>query len=181
MSQFAAVMPEARFRSTKKRVQPGRSNQTNSRSHTSAPAAAATKADAKLPTETATQPVAKAEKKAKPEQKLGEAIASWWPVGVAIFLSGFAQEWHSMAVLGGVWYQRVFFPLALLATHREIGLDSTAANSLPQLMVTLQIPLEGLWVKLTLARGSSLKMAATQLIGLHAVCTLVLWLLSMAQ
>ncbi len=122
----------------------------------------------------------------KPAQKkgkrrgLGEAIASWWPVAVGIFLSGFAPEWHEMAVQGGIWALRAAFPLALFATHREIGIDDQMAAMLPDAALFLQLPLEGLLTKLTLDRGKSLKSAMAQLLLLHGVAVLVLWLITFA-
>jgi hypothetical protein len=50
---------------------------------------------------------------------------------------------------------------------------------LPHAALYLQIPLEGLLTKLTLDRGKSLLSAAVQLILVHFVATLVLYLLSM--
>jgi hypothetical protein len=85
-----------------------------------------------------------------------------------------------MAVQGGVWAERFTFPLTLLAAHRESGLDDQMATMLPQIALYLQLPLEGLLTMFTLARGQSLKVAFLQLVSIHAVCTLVLWLLSLA-
>lgn len=181
MSQTAHTMPEAKFRSTKKRVQPVRS--TPSAHRTQAPVAAAQYPPDAQPSPVLKQAAAVAAqpapaKKAKSKRKPGEAIASWWPVAVGIFLSGFAPEWHAMAAQAGIWALRATFPLTLLATHREIGIDDQMAAILPQAALYLQLPLEGLLTKITLDRGKSLKAAVVQLILVHAVATFVLWLIT---
>jgi hypothetical protein len=116
---------------------------------------------------------------AKPKKTArSEQIASWWPVAVSIFLCGFVPEWHAMAVQAGIWALRLTFPLSLLATHREIGIDAQMAAILPQAALYLQLPLEGLLTKLTLDRGKSLKAAIAQLFLIHGVAALVLWLVT---
>jgi hypothetical protein len=182
MSHIAGTMPEAKYRSTKKRVQPVRSTPPAHRTQAAHAAtvkpAAAVHVSVDAPA-VQTLPVNTQKATQKAARKPGEAIASWWPVAVGIFLSGFASEWHTMATQAGIWVLRAAFPLTLLATHREIGIDSQMAAILPQAALYLQLPLEGLLTKLTLDRGKSLKAAIAQLILVHGVATLVLWLLSM--
>jgi hypothetical protein len=118
--------------------------------------------------EAATPAKAKTEKK-----KTGALIASWWPVGVGIFLSGFAPEWFSMFSQAGIWGVRLAFPLVLVATQGHIGLSEHTA-------LYLQLPIEGLVTKLSLDRGMSLKLAAMQLVLIHLVSAFVLWLITFA-
>jgi len=178
MSHIAGTMPEAKYRSTKKRVQPVRSTPPTHRTQAERASTVKPAVAVRVPADAfavQTLPVKTQEAARKP----GEAIASWWPVAVGIFLSGFAPEWHAMAAQAGIWALRLAFPLTLLATHREIGIDSQMAAILPQAALYLQLPLEGLLTKLTLDRGKSLKAAIAQLILVHGVARLVLWLLSM--
>ena len=172
MSQIARTMPEPRFQSTKKRVLPVGSTPPSHRPSAVAPQvvsqAVAVKPEATVETE----------KAKKAQRKPGEAIASWWPVAVGMFLCGFAPEWHAVAVQAGIWAERIAFPLTLLATHREIGIDSQMASVLPQAALYLQLPLEGLLTKITLDRGKSLKAAVMQLVLVHGVAAFVLWLIS---
>ncbi len=178
MSQIAYTMPEAKFRSTKKRVQPVRSNMSTSTTVSVTFAEAAHASAEAMPMPRAK--VVKAEKKKAMDAPSIFSIASWWPVAVGIFLSGFAPEWHSMFAQAGIWALRATFPLTILATHREIGLDDQFAAMAPQIALYVQLPLEGLLTMFTLARGRSLQAAVIQLILVHAVCVLVLWLLTMA-
>ena len=160
MQDIAGTMPEQKFRSTKKRVQP---NQPLKQTST---------ADKALPA------VAKKEKTKAEKKQPGIGIASWWPVGVGLFLCGFAPEWLAMAQQAGVWAVRFAFPLTLLATHKEIGISDQWAPLMPQIALYAQLPLEGLLTKLTLSSGRSLKAAIAQLFLVHAVAAFVLWLLT---
>ena len=148
-------------------MQPIRSTPPSHRTQVSVPAAEtiAAKADAAI-------------KAKKAQRKPGEAIASWWPVAVGIFLCGFAPEWHAMAVQIGVWAERFAFPLTLFAAHRAIGIDSHTTSALPQAALYLQLPLEGLLTKLILDRRKSLKVAIMQLLLIHGVAAIVLWSIS---
>ena len=162
MSQIAATMPEAKFRSTKKRVQTGSSLRTSEFKH-------------ELQALKAKKPKADAKAEVK---KSSINFAAFWPVAVGLFLAGFAPEWHAMAAQAGIWAMRFAFPLSLLATHREIGIDSQMATVLPQFSLYAQLPLDGILTMLTLARGRSLKAAVVQLFLVHGVCAFVLWLLT---
>jgi len=176
MSHIAATMPEAKYR-TKKRVQAVRSIPSAQRTATAVTTMMPVMAVQAAAVQT--MPVSKDQVKKKVARKPGAAIAAWWPVAVGIFLSGFAPEWYAMATQAGIWALRLTFPLALLATHREIGIDDQFATILPHAAIYLQLPLEGLLTKLTLDSGKSLKAAIAQSFMVHGVCMLVLWLLSM--
>jgi hypothetical protein len=165
MNHIASTMPEAKFRSTKKRVQPVRSIRTSEFIH-----------EVK-----AFQPVQeKAAVKAESKKKR-ISFATFWPVAVGLFLAGFAPEWQAMATQAGIWAMRFAFPLSLLATHREAGIDSQMVTILPQIALYAQLPLDGLLTMLTLARGKSLKSAVAQIFLVHGVCAFVLWLLTFAN
>jgi hypothetical protein len=73
---------------------------------------------------------------------------------------------------------RAVFPFVLVAGRQEIGMSEELTRTLPQLMLFLQFPLEGLLTKITLSRGVKVLGATGQLIFLHAVAALVLWLIS---
>ena len=166
MSQIAATMPEAKYRSTKKRVQPSRS----------------TRSSEFVQELQSLRPVNEKAKIETKTMKNGKTfkLASFWPVAVGLFLAGFAPEWHSMAAQAGVWAMRFAFPLSLLASHREIGIDEQMATSLPQIAIYAQLPLDGLLAMLTIARTKYLKSAVAQVFLVHAVCAFVLWLITLA-
>jgi hypothetical protein len=162
MNQTAATMPEAKYRTTKKRVQPIHSIRTSE---------FAQKLQALKPA----RPKA-ASKAASKKRSIN--FAAIWPVAVGLFLTGFAPEWQAMANQIGIWAVRFAFPYALLATHREVGIDAQMATVLPQMALYAQLPLDGLLAAVILSRSKSLKAAVVQLLLVHAVCAFVLWLLT---
>jgi hypothetical protein len=194
MSHVAYTMPEAKFRKTKKGAQSFRNSEFAHESRTfralaekqskakakaaaapATPAAAPKAAPPTLEALTLAPAPTKARKKAK-----DTSLLSWWPVGVAVFLTGFAPQWWEMANQFGIWMMRATFPLVLLASRPDLGFTGDLAHRLPELALFLQIPIEGLLTKLTLDRGNSIQGAVIQLLLIHAVSVGVLYLLSLA-
>ena len=172
MSHTAYTMPEPKYRSTRKRVQPVSSIQTSEFAQevkSIQPAKQAAQAKIHLVEEKA---------EARQAEKPAIKLTSFWPVAVGLFLAGFAPEWHSIAVQAGVWVMRITFPFAMLATHREIGIDAQMAGLLPQFAVFAQLPIDGLMMALSMIRGKSLKTAILQVTSVHLLCAFVLWLLT---
>jgi hypothetical protein len=165
-------MPEPKYRSTKKRVQPV----TAIRTSEFAQEVKALKPEAKA--KEAAIHLVEGNAEAKLAGKMGLKLTSFWPVAVGLFLSGFAPEWHAMAAQAGLWAMRFTFPYAMLATHREIGIDARMAGLLPQFAIFAQLPLDGLMMTLAIARGKNLKTAIVQVTMVHALCAFVLWLLT---
>lgn len=176
MSHTAYTMPEPKYRSTKKRVQPVSSIRTSEFAQevkSVQPAKQAAQAKIHLVAE-------KVESKADalPAQKPAVKLTSFWPVAVGLFLAGFAPEWHAIAVQAGVWVMRITFPFAMLATHREMGIDAQMAGLLPQFAVFAQLPIDGLMMALSMIGGKGLKTAILQVTYVHLLCAFVLWLLT---
>jgi hypothetical protein len=114
----------------------------------------------------------KSAKPAEVSKRIGSSLASWWPVAVALFLTGFVVDFQSVAEQFGVWGPRLAFPLVQIAAHSEIGFSASA----PHAALYLQLPLEGLLTKITLDRGKSLRAAIVQLVLIHGIAAAVLWL-----
>jgi hypothetical protein len=178
MSQPAKTMPEPKYRTTKKREQPVtsiRSSEFAQEMKALKPSRKESEANIHLVgTEAEAAPAAKA----KSEVKTALKLTKFWPVGVGLFLSGFAPEWHSIAAQAGIWVMRFTFPYAMLATHREIGIDAQMAGFLPDLAIFAQLPIDGLMMSLAMANGKGLRVAITQVTMVHALCAFVLWLLT---
>jgi hypothetical protein len=97
-------------------------------------------------------------------------------VGVA--LACFASQLRDLLANYDPWGMRVVFPFVLLSGLREIGMSDELRRTLPQVILFIQLPLEGLLTKSNLGRGVKLSGAIAQLVSLHAVCVLVLWLVA---
>lgn len=159
MSQIATTMPEARYRSTKKNAHAARSQSV-------------------VQTAQGPKPEAAKKEKSKGKKKAGASIVMLWPVAVGLFLSGFAQEWYRMATQAGIWALRLTYPYATLVSQPAFGLDAEGVAHWTSLMVYAQIPLDGALMALLLARGKGLQAAITQILLVHGVCVLVLWLMT---
>ena len=205
-------MPEAKFRTVKKRETDLRSNRTSEfaaelrerepYAKVASVKAAALQAeqvaeveqaatttagpDVKVQAKVAVAAVIKPEekseekprKKAKKEEKGGFGLVSFWPLGVGVFLSGFAPEWFAIATQAGMGVLRFTFPFALLATHQEIGLNAHMVTVLPGVAVMAQLPIDGALLMLSMLRSKSLMTAIMHVTAIHAVCAFVLWLVA---
>ena len=103
---------------------------------------------------------------------------AWWPVFAGVLLAVFAPDLRNLALQWEPWGMRLIFPYVLLPGQREVGLSEELTRTMPQLMLYLQFPLEGLLTRLTFRRGIGLAGALGQLIFLHAIGALVLFLVS---
>lgn len=106
---------------------------------------------------------------------------NWAPLAVGIVLGFLSPQLHSLASQWEPWGLRIVFPLVQVLGLREIGIGDELNRSLPQLMLYLQFPLEGLLVAMNLRQGRSLAMAIGPIPGLHFVCGLVLWLVALGS
>ena len=152
-------MPEARYRTVRKKA--ARSTPVQ-------------RMQAVAVLETTEKPAAKPKSKQKP----GASLVAWWPVAVGIFLVGFVSEWHQDTIEMGVWAERLLFPFTLLAQRQWTGMSAQMAAILPQAALYLQLPLEGLVIKLTLDRSEGLKNGVALVLMIHIVCAAALWLLA---
>lgn len=103
---------------------------------------------------------------------------SWWPVVAGLVLGLLGTQLNNLLAPFAPWSMRLVYPFVLLASHKEIGLSDEMALMLPQAMLFAQFPLEGLSVKFLLHRGMKVSAALGQLVYIHLLCTLVLWLVA---
>ena len=104
---------------------------------------------------------------------------SWWPVAAGVVLGCLSPQLNSLLALYEPWGPRIVFPFVQFVGLHEIGMSAELTRTLPQLMLYLQFPLEGLLTKNSLSRGYKISSALGQLVFLHAVCVMVLWLVSL--
>jgi hypothetical protein len=102
-----------------------------------------------------------------------------WPVIFGVLLAIIAPKiWNKVQELGGDVGLRLMFPYVLLSGRTELGISQELANSLPQLMIYLQFPIEGLITAWSLSRRVRFSMAMVQLAFLHGLGAFVLWILT---
>jgi hypothetical protein len=106
-------------------------------------------------------------------------IVSWWPVAAGVVLGCLAPQLSSLMASYEPWGPRIVFPFVQFVGLHEIGMSAELTRTLPQLMLYLQFPLEGLLTKSNLSRGVKISTALGQLVFLHALCVFVLWLVAL--
>jgi hypothetical protein len=104
--------------------------------------------------------------------------AAWWPVAAGVALACLAPLLRALVEPYEPWGMRLLFPYVLIAGRHELGMSDELTRTLPQLMLYLQFPLEGLLTKLTLRQTLGVARAIPQLIFLHFVGSIVLFLLA---
>jgi hypothetical protein len=104
-----------------------------------------------------------------------------WPFLIGLMLGVFAPKLRD--ILDGLnpWVSRLMFPFVLLVERPEFGLRWDLGGYLPQFVLFLQFPVEGLWVTLNLRLRGRLSFAFAPLIFLHMVGAFVLFLLIQAR
>lgn len=123
-------------------------------------------------------------KKAAAEQKQQSPAMNWmsWaPVAVGIVLGFLSPQLHALAAQWDPWGLRIVFPVVQVLGLRELGMSDELTRTLPQLMLYLQFPLEGLLVAMNLRRGMRFSMAIGPIPALHFVCGLVLWIVALGS
>ena len=122
-------------------------------------------------------PTSKAQLKKRNPPPTG--IASWWPVAAGVVLGCLSPQLSALLAPYEPWGPRVVFPFVQFMGLHEIGMSAELTRTLPQLMLYLQFPLEGLLTKSNLSRGYRISSAVEQLVFLHALCAMVLWLVAL--
>jgi len=107
-------------------------------------------------------------------------LISWSPVLIGCVISIFAPDLLKLAMQYPPYGTWAIFPFVLVSGRPELGLSEEMTRQLPQVMLYLQFPLEGLLSKLTLDRGHKLRTVIGQIFFLHFVGALVNFLLSMS-
>jgi hypothetical protein len=106
-------------------------------------------------------------------------ILGWLPVLIGVALGIAAPVLTSLLQPLAPWGTRAVFPFVQLTGLHEFGFSDELTRNLPQMLLYLQFPLEGLLTRSSLKRGLTLTSALSQILFLHAVGALVLWLVSM--
>lgn len=102
----------------------------------------------------------------------------WWPLAAGAALGFLSPQMMNVVDGWDPWGVRVVFPFVQFCSLSDIGLSAEMTRALPELMLFLQFPLEGLLTVSNLHRGVKLSAAVTQLVFLHAVTALVLWIVA---
>lgn len=110
-----------------------------------------------------------------------KSLTAIWPFVLGLILAMVAPVLRGL--LSGVsqWAAWFAFPLVFLVERPEFGLRWDLGGDLPQIVLFLQFPLEGLWATLNLRLRGSMSFAFAPLVFLHLVGAFVLFLLVQAR
>ena len=100
----------------------------------------------------------------------------WWPVATGFALACAAPLLRDFAAAYDPWGMQAVFPLALLCGLPETGFSDELKRTLPQAMQFRPVSAGGTADQTTLSRGVSVSSAVKQLLFIHGVCMLVLWM-----
>jgi hypothetical protein len=107
--------------------------------------------------------------------------ASIWPFLIGLMLAIFAPKLREFLDDLNPWFSRLVLPFVLLVERPEFGLRWDLGGYLPQIVLFLQFPAEGLWVTLNLRLRGRMSFVLAPLIFLHLVGAFVLFLLVQAR
>jgi branched-subunit amino acid transport protein AzlD len=101
-----------------------------------------------------------------------------WPVGVGVVLACYAPELRDLVAPFQPWGMRLLFPFVVICGRQEIQMGGAMTQMLPQAMLYLQFPAEGLLAKIILKNRVTLTGVAGQLFLFHFLGVVELWLVS---
>jgi hypothetical protein len=104
-----------------------------------------------------------------------------WPFVIGVILAVVAPTLSELLSDLNQWVLWLTFPFTLLVEWPAFGLRWELGGYLPQIVMFLQFPLEGLWVTLNLRLRGRLSFALAPLIFLHLAGAFVLFLLVQTQ
>jgi hypothetical protein len=104
-----------------------------------------------------------------------------WPFVLGLVLGIFSPE--LVTILGDMnpWAMWLVFPFVELAARPEFGFAPGLNHTLPQMILFVQFPVEGLWAMLNLRLKGRVSYAVAPLVFLHLAAAFVLFLLSVAR
>jgi len=107
-----------------------------------------------------------------------EDLVRSWPVIVGVGLAFIAPDLRDMVSQYHPWGMRLLFPVVALAERPEVQVGNWVTRLLPQVLLYLQFPAEGLLARMTLKHRVTLPGVARQVLFYHFLGATHLWLLS---
>jgi hypothetical protein len=105
-------------------------------------------------------------------------LAGYWPVAVGVVISLFAPEMQQMVAPFKPWGMWIVFPFVSIAGRPEIFMGDRLAVLVPAVMLYAQFPLEGLIARIALKGNVTVNAVLGQVLFLHALCIIELWLVN---
>lgn len=112
------------------------------------------------------------------QQKSLMHLVEYWPVAVGVFFSLFAPLLQEIVAPFKPWGMWIVFPFVSIAGRPEVFMGDKMAVLVPMVMLYAQFPLEGLLAKIALKGNVTPLAVAGQVLFLHLLCIVELWLVN---
>jgi hypothetical protein len=104
--------------------------------------------------------------------------ATFWPVALGVLLGAYGPLLHDIAASYAPWAATLLFPFSAAAAQRELHLSLTIAQTLSQVMLYAQFPLDGLLARMVLKHRPTVLSVCGQVAGLHTLAVLYIVLVT---
>ncbi|MGA2674252.1 MAG: hypothetical protein ABSE99_13600 [Terracidiphilus sp.] len=120
----------------------------------------------------------RAQQRQEQQRKLRRRLLGFWPIAIGIVLACFAPDLQNLVSSFQPWGMRLMFPFVVISGRHEIQFGDTITRMLPQVMLYIQFPFEGLLAKMALKSRVTFSGVAGQLFFFHFLGATELWLVS---
>jgi hypothetical protein len=104
-----------------------------------------------------------------------------WPLAGGFILALCAPYLYSDLLWAPHWAMWIVFPFVVLTGRRDLGLNGDLTTILPQVVLYIQFPVEGILAYLSLTRRAPVAVALAPALFLHAAGWFILAMLSMTM
>jgi hypothetical protein len=104
--------------------------------------------------------------------------ATFWPVALGVLLGAYGPLLHDIAASYAPWAATLLFPFSAVAEQRGLNFSWTMAQTLSQLMLYAQFPLDGLLARMILKHRPTVMSVCGQVACLHTLAVLYIALVA---
>jgi len=115
---------------------------------------------------------------AEHRKEIWRRVFKLWPIVAGLVLAPFAPQFYAFLVGAHPWAMVVVFPFTLLARSTGLHMSDNLARVLPEAVLYLQFPVEGLIALLVVRRRVTLPAVTGQIFYYHYLASLELLMLS---
>jgi hypothetical protein len=104
-----------------------------------------------------------------------------WPLAGGLILAFVAPYLYSDLLWAPHWVMWIVFPFVVLAGRRDLGLNGELTSILPQIILVIQFPIEGILAYLRLTKRAHITVALVPPLLIHAAGWFILTMLSLTM
>ena len=103
---------------------------------------------------------------------------TFWPVALGVLLGAYAPLLRDLAAGYAPWVATLLFPLSAAAEQRELHFSLSMAQTLSQVMLFAQFPLDGMLARMVLKHRPTVMSVCGQVACLHTLALLYIALVT---